>query len=65
MAIKGLNRGIPHSKNPDDKSYSGTQEPGGGDEKSEPRVTWWIPSRWSDSALSTQTPLIRLIELTI
>ena len=27
MAIKGLNRGIPHSKNPDDKSYSRTGKP--------------------------------------
>ena len=36
LAIKGLNRGIPHSENPDDKSNSGLEP--GGDEKSGPRA---------------------------
>ena len=36
LAIKGLNRGIPHSENRDDKSYSGLEL--GGDENSGPRA---------------------------
>ena len=36
LAIKGLNQGIPHSENRDDKSYSGLEL--GGDENSGPRA---------------------------